>query len=614
MAPAAADPAGAGPGRFGFLAAPTRFLLFTGKGGVGKTSLACASAVALADRGARVLLVSTDPASNLDEVLGVRLSGEPRPVPGVPRLHAFNIDPETAAKAYRERVVGPYRTLLPETAVAQMEEQLSGACTVEIAAFDEFARLLADSGAAAYDHVILDTAPTGHTLRLLALPSAWEGFLATNQTGTTCIGPLSALGGQRALYASAVAALEDATLATVVLVTRPETSAIAEAERTSGELLALRITGQRLVVNGVFRPSASGDPLASAYAVQSARALEALPESLRAFPRDEVALVGHDLVGVGALRAFASGVAPASDPGAAASASLPPLPGLGLASLVDELVASGHGLVMVMGKGGVGKTTVAAAVAVELARRGQKVHLTTTDPAAHVLSTVGDGLDGLRVSRIDPVAATDAYVAHVLETSGSGLDADARALLEEDLRSPCTQEIAVFQAFSRTVAEAKRGFVVLDTAPTGHTLLLLDATGSYHRDVMRTAAKGPGRVVTPLMRLQDPAYTRVLIVALPETTPVQEAERLQADLRRAGIEPWAWVLNRSLAAAAPTDPVLSARAALELAHVERVRRDLSPRVTALPWLAEPPIGPEHLSNLAIRNLPSKEAECPSPAS
>lgn len=609
-----ADPGRTRRGRLGFLESPTRFLLFTGKGGVGKTSLACASAVALADRGARVLLVSTDPASNLDEVLGVCLSGEPREVPAVPRLHAFNIDPETSAKAYRERVVGPYRTLLPDAAVAQMEEQLSGACTVEIAAFDKFARLLADSGAAAYDHVILDTAPTGHTLRLLALPSAWEGFLATNQTGTTCIGPLSALGGPRALYASAVAALEDSGLATVVLVTRPETSAIAEAERTSAELHALRITGQRLVVNGVFRPSASGDPLASAYAAQSARALEALPESLRAFPHDEVPLVGHELVGVEALRSFASGVPPASVPGASASTSLPPLPGQGLSSLVDELVAAGHGLVMVMGKGGVGKTTVAAAVAVELARRGRKVHLTTTDPAAHVLATVGDGLDGLRVSRIDPVAATDAYVAHVLETSGAGLDADARALLEEDLRSPCTQEIAVFQAFSRTVAEAKRGFVVLDTAPTGHTLLLLDATGSYHRDVMRTAAKGPGRVVTPLMRLQDPAYTKVLVVALPETTPVQEAERLQADLRRAGIEPWAWVLNRSLAAAAPTDPVLSARAALETAHVERVRSDLSPRVTVLPWLVEPPIGPERLSGLASSASPSKEVECPSLAS
>ena len=593
-----ADRGGTSPERLRFLETPARFLLFTGKGGVGKTSLACASAVALADRGARVLLVSTDPASNLDEVLGVRLSGEPRPVPGVPRLHALNIDPEAAAKAYRERAVGPYRSVLPDAAVAQMEEQLSGACTVEIAAFDEFARLLGDSDAAAYDHVILDTAPTGHTLRLLALPSAWEGFLGTNQTGSTCIGPLAALGGQRALYASAVAALEDETRTSVVLVTRPETSAIAEAERTSRELLALRIAGQLLVVNGVFRPSAASDPLAFAYAEQSTRALENLPEGLCGLPREEMPLVGYDLVGVDALRSLASGVPAVSVHDEGASTSLPALPAQGLTSLVDDLIESGHGLLMVMGKGGVGKTTVAAAVAVELARCGQKVHLTTTDPAAHVLSAVGDGEDGLQVSRIDPAAATDAYVAHVLETSGASLDADARALLEEDLRSPCTQEIAVFQAFSRMVAEAKRGFVVLDTAPTGHTLLLLDATGSYHRDVMRNAAKGPGRVVTPLMRLQDPAYTKVLVVALPETTPISEAERLQADLRRAGIEPWAWVLNRSLAAADPSDPVLRARAVLELAHIGRVRRETGSRVTVLPWLAEPPVGPDRLHALA----------------
>ena len=579
---------------------PTRFLLFTGKGGVGKTSLACASAVTLADRGLRVLLVSTDPASNLDEVLGVRLSGEPRAVPGVPGLDAFNIDPEAAVKEYRERAVGPFRSVLPAEAVARMEEELSGACTVEIAAFDRFARLLGDpAAAAAYDHVILDTAPTGHTLRLLALPSAWDGFLRTNQTGTSCIGPLSALGEQRALYAAAVAALEDRSRTSVVLVTRAESSAIAEAARTSAELLGLRIAGLRLVVNGVFRPSGEMDALASALARLGASALEALPEELRGLPREEVPLVGYDLVGPAALRMFASG-STQSGPEDHGTLSPAALGDSGLSALVDSIAAGGHGLVMVMGKGGVGKTTVAAAVAVELARRGLSVHLSTTDPAANVLATVGEAVDRLRVSRIDPAAATKAYIEHVLETSGAGLDAGARALLEEDLRSPCTQEIAVFQAFSRTVAEAKRGFVILDTAPTGHTLLLLDATGSYHRDVMRNAAKakGPGRVVTPLMRLQDPAYTKVLVVALAETTPIQEAERLQADLRRAGIEPWAWILNRSLAAAGPTDPVLRARARLEIAHIERVRREVASRLTLLPWLAEPPVGSDRLHALA----------------
>lgn len=597
--------------RWSFLDAPTRFLLFTGKGGVGKTSLACAGALALADRGGRVLLVSTDPASNLDEVLGMALSGEPRTVPGAPGLSALNIDPEAAARAYRERVVGPFRGVLPDAAVRQVEEQLSGACTVEIAAFDQFARLLADGPeGAAYDHVVLDTAPTGHTLRLLELPSAWDGFLGTNATGNSCIGPLSALGEQRALYAAAVAALEDAGRTTIVLVTRPDAGAIAEAERTRGELLSLRIPGLRLAVNAVFRPSDPGDPLAAAVAAEGDAALATMPAGLALLPRDEIPLVGLDLVGIEALRAFASPAPPPRGGGATPVAAGVP-PGASLARMVDEIAPAGHGLVMVMGKGGVGKTTVAAAIAVELARRGGRVRLSTTDPAAHVLSTVGEPVDGLEVSRIDPEAATAAYVRHVLETSGAGLDPNGRALLEEDLRSPCTREIAVFQAFSRTVAEARRGFVVLDTAPTGHTLLLLDATGSYHRDVLRTAGPASGRMITPLMRLQDPAYTKILVVTLAETTPVLEAERLQDDLRRAGIEPWGWVLNRSLSAAAPTDPVLRARAALEHPHIDRVARELARRVAVVPWQARAPVGPDRLLALTA---PQEEPACPAPAS
>ena len=582
----------------------TRFLFFTGKGGVGKTSLSSATAIALADRGRRVLLVSTDPASNLDQVLGVALNGRPTAVPGVPGLEALNIDPEKAATEYRERTVGPFRGVLPDESVRQIEEQLSGGCTVEVAAFDEFAKLLGQEEAAAgWDHILFDTAPTGHTLRLLSLPSAWDGFLKTNTSGTSCLGPLSGLGAQQAVYAAAVAALQDPARTTLVLVARPETSAIAEAARTQGELGALGLDNQRLVVNGLLAEPDPQDELAVAFARRGREALQEMPEELRRLPLDQVPLQPVELVGIEALRSLLSRAKSGTAQTAGNIArSAPPAfeaDSRSLEPLIEELAAAGHGLVMVMGKGGVGKTTIAAALAVELARRGLPVHLTTTDPAAHLTATLAGSLgsiEGLRVSRIDPAAETRAHQEHVLATAGAGLDAPGRALLEEDLRSPCTEEVAVFQAFSRTLRESRRGIVILDTAPTGHTLLLLDTTGAFHRDVMRTSGT-PGRLTTPLMMLQDPALTRVLIVTLPESTPVDEAARLQQDLRRAGIEPWGWVLNRSLAAAGARDAVLAGRAALEMDHVRRVETELARRVAILPWLTREPVGAEGLSQV-----------------
>ena len=580
------------------LAAATRFLFFTGKGGVGKTSHACATAVALADAGRQVLLVSTDPASNLSEVLNAEVDPEPVDIPRVPGLRAMNIDPEASAAALRERAVGPMRGILPDDAVRQVEEQLSGACTVEVAAFDEFAALLADEArVGGYEHVVFDTAPTGHTLRLLQLPAAWSGFLEANPRGAGCLGPLGRQEGQRERYEAVVEALTDPARTTVVLVSRPETGALAEADRTSAELRELGLANQRLLLNGVFRATDPQDTLAAAIERRGREALEALPPGLAALPRAEAPLRPHNLVGVAALRALARDPdeAGAVTPGTATftALDLPPL-----ADLADEISRAGHGLVMVMGKGGVGKTTVAAALAVELAGRGVPVHLSTTDPAAHVAGTLGIEVPGLRVSRIDPALETEAYIDRVLATAGKDLDADGRALLEEDLRSPCTEEVAVFHAFSRIVNEGRRGVVILDTAPTGHTLLLRDATGAYHREVLRTSRLDPERVVTPMMRLRDPEHTRVLVVTLPETTPVLEAERLQADLRRAGIEPYAWVVNQSLAASQVSDPLLAARAAAEIPLIERVRDELAVRAAVVPVLAEAPVGPDRLRELA----------------
>ena len=581
------------------LSAATRHLFFTGKGGVGKTSLACATAVTLADRGKRVLLVSTDPASNLQHVFGTEIGErEPTAVPGVANLFALNIDPESAAQAYRDRIIGPVRGVLPEGTVRSMEEQLSGACTTEIAAFDEFTVLLTDPRKTAdYDHVIFDTAPTGHTLRLLKLPNAWSGFLDTNTSGTSCLGPLAGLEKQRLQYKAAVDTLADAATTTLVLVSRPQRAALAEAARTSAELTGLKIVNQRLIVNGLMPAGRNGDPLAAAMARRDREALASLPETLKSLPTDRVPLQPRNLVGVAALRSMLDGGAADLAP-ADTERGIETVPrGVGsMGALVDAIEADGHGLVMVMGKGGVGKTTIAAAVAVELARRGHDVHLTTTDPAAHVAQTIESEVERLTVSRIDPQAATDAYRQHVMETRGKDLDAQGRALLEEDLRSPCTEEIAVFQAFSKVIREAGKRFVVMDTAPTGHTLLLLDATGAYHRDILRHAPEG-GRLITPMMRLQDPGQTKMLVVTLPETTPVLEAAALQEDLRRAGIEPWAWVINASLAAAGPTDPLLVARARAEVEQVMKVQRGLAARAALVPWLPEEPVGPNNLAKL-----------------
>ncbi len=563
-------------------ARPTRFLLFTGKGGVGKTTVAAATAVALADAGLGVLLVSTDPASNLSDVFEMATDEEPAEVASVDGLDVMDIDPKVAADQYRSRVIDPYRGVLPDSEVAALEEKLAGACTVEVAAFDTFARLLAEPAAlGAYDQVVFDTAPTGHTLRLLSLPAAWSDYLGANPDATSCLGPLGGLQDHRPVYAAAVNTLQDATQTSVVLVARPEPGALAVAATAAAELHELGIDHQTLIVNGVLAHPLMGDPVAEAYAAKQRQALERLPPPLDHLPAVMVPLVSIDMVGVPALRSLTAAKTSAPE-AVTAVPTAESTPGSELSDLVRELEESRHGVILVTGKGGVGKTTVARLIAVELARCGHQVDLSTTDPAS-LAPAVDEDLPSLTTSAIDPEAVTRDYIAGRLDAAAkSGLDPEHLDLLAEDLRSPCSQELAVFQAFRQVLRKGRDEFVVIDTAPTGHTLLLLDVTGAFHRQVMQDASQPAGHIVTPLMRLQDPDYSRVLIVTLPETTPVNEAADLQDDLRRAGIEPFGWVVNASLAGSGTKDPVLNARGHLEQRQRDRID-GLTPRVWTLPW-------------------------------
>ena len=580
-----------------FLDNPPRFLFFTGKGGVGKTSVACATALHLAHAGKSVLLVSTDPASNVGQVFGVTIGNTVTPIDAVPGLSTLEIDPEQAAEAYRERIVGPVRGLLPDKEVLSITEQLSGSCTTEIASFNEFTSLLADESVFGhFDHVVFDTAPTGHTLRLLQLPGSWTDFLQTGKGDASCLGPLAGLEKHKAVYALAVAALKDPAQSRMVLVSRPQRSALAEIDRTHRELIQIGISGAFVVINGVLPATSGDDDMTQALRDRETAAIRSISPALAALPGDVVELKATNMVGAAVLETlFTPATSADINPRARA---MPVIPDAPLEALVDELAQGDHGLIMCVGKGGVGKTTIAAAIAINLAARGKVVLLTTTDPAAHLTETLQGNVPGLQVARIDPVAATQEYRDRIMATKGKDLDAAGRANLAEDLLSPCTEEVAVFGQFSKAVNRSRSQFVVIDTAPTGHTLLLLDAAGSYHREITRQM-KGFSSFTTPLMHLQDRAQTKIIIITLAETTPVLEAEGLQEDLERAGIHPWAWVVNSSIAASHSDSVFLQQRAAAEIEQINRVLSEAD-RIAIIPLLTTEPVGEERLA--ALTNL------------
>lgn len=558
----------------------TKYLFFTGKGGVGKTSIACATAVALADSGKRVLLVSTDPASNLQDVFGIPIPPDNRgtETEEAPGLVVANLDPLAAAAKYRESVIGPYRGKFPDSVIRNMEEQLSGSCTMEIAAFNEFSTLLTDeSKAEQFDHILFDTAPTGHTLRMLQLPSAWTGFISESTHGASCLGQLSGLESKRGIYKKAVHTLADGGLTTLILVTKPETAPILEAERASEELGTLGIDNQLLVVNGLLKSSNPNDAVETALFEKQKAAMESTPASLLKRPASMVPLRAYNITGIENVRRMlsCSGSPNGGDSPAKINA-------YALADVVDELHSSGKRVIFTMGKGGVGKTTVAAAVALGLSRKGQRVRLATTDPADH-LNFVMDGDTGISISHIDEQLELEKYRDEVLNKARQTMSENDLAYVEEDLRSPCTQEIAVFRAFAEIVAKSRNETVVIDTAPTGHTLLLLESAQSYNRQIEHSGGDVSEAEKALLPRLKDPDCTEVLIVTLPETTPFFEAQRLSEDLKRAGISLKWWIVNQSLSFTETSSAFLKSRASGESRWINKTREVSKGSFAVIPW-------------------------------
>jgi arsenite-transporting ATPase len=589
-----------------------RYTFFSGKGGVGKTTMACATAVRWAEQGLRTLIVTTDPASNLADVFEQKIGHGVVPIAAVPNLFAMEIDGDRATDEYKERALAPLRAAFPPEMVRVMEEQMSGPCTSEVAAFDCFTDVIdgAREQDRRFDALIFDTAPTGHTLRLLELPAEWSRVIAASAQsgGQTCIGPAAAIEASKLKYDRALAVLRSSDLTRFVFVLQPEDTSIKEAQRAMGELRHLGIHSFEIIVNGVIPKEEDRNPLFAARRRMQSGYLDRIGREL-AIPERRVPLLDDEVKGIGRLRVIARVLFDA-----ASVLTREVIADLGVpvavrgvrasASAVARVLPDGHSRTLFFaGKGGVGKTTASCVTAVWLARRGLKTLLVTTDPAAHIGDTLGvavggdaapiPGLPKLWAAKVDARAAADAYRARILEDARSrGRSEDSIRAMAEELDSPCTEEMAAFDRFLDFAAQSEWQAIVFDTAPTGHTLRLLELPIDWSKQldvkifatVESTAADDVAkrRFAAVIDMMRDPSRSTFVFVMYPESTPVLEAHRAAQELASLGIHAGLVIANQVLTDEAVTTPFGRSRRAMQEKYLSEIAARFRVPVVRIP--------------------------------
>lgn len=584
----------------------TKYIFFSGKGGVGKTTMASATAIHHASQGKKTLIVTTDPASNLADVFEQEIGHKITPINGVQNLWAMEIDPDVATKEYKERIIGPFREVMPEDVIASLEENLSGPCTTEMASFDRFIDFMEDNE---YDVIVFDTAPTGHTIRLLELPVDWSKHIeqSAKGSGQTCLGPVQTIQDSKDKYDRATALLKDPARTTFIFVMRPESLSLYETLRASKELEVIGIKSGQVIINGILPEVVCElEFFKKKYEAQTQIIKET--EAAIQRPKRYMLLRDNEVKGLAGLRSVAdelyNGKRPVliqeagSDCGSDLVVERPDLDGL-------FLPAAGKGTkaIFFTGKGGVGKTTISCVVAVHIAQKGFKTLIVTTDPAAHLGEVFGVKVGGspvriaenLSAVMIDQEQAFKEYKDRTLSEARGKYSEDMVAAMEEELNSPCTEEMAAFDKFIRFIEGREYDVVVFDTAPTGHTLRLLDLPFDYAKQVemmvateesagVKQETQNRFREIISLLRDKDRAVFS--FVLYPESTPIMESYRAMLDLKHAGIETRLVVANLILPEEVCVNDFFRNRRRMQMKHLKEINRKFKLPVLQFPMMQQ----------------------------